>query len=115
MLSLGCTESPFDVGMLRKRNIGWYWATKTVDAFMAGQSAGSLGTAYTLVGHENVIRINQVVAKGRFALDSAKQVSELCALGKNRARNESAKIKPIFFYETAEEFSQINGFKVASA
>lgn len=115
VLSLGCTESPFDVGMLRKRNIGWYWATKTVDAFMAGQSAGSLGTAYTLVGHENVVRINQTVSKGRFALDSGKQVSELCALGRNRARNESAKIKPMFFYGPAEEFGQINGFKVASA
>lgn len=115
VLSLGCTEAPFDAGMLRKRNIGWYWATKTVDAFMAGQSAGSLGTAYTLVGHENVVRINQMVTKGRFALDSGKHVSELCALGKNRARNESAKIKPMFFYEPAEEFSQLNASKAASA
>lgn len=111
VLSIGCTESPFDVGLLRKRNIGWYWATKTIDAFMAGQSSGSLGTAYSLVGHESVIRINQIVTKGRFALDSAKQVSELSALGRNRARNESAKIKPIFFETPAEQFFQINGFK----
>jgi hypothetical protein len=81
---------------------------------MAGQSSGSLGTAYTLVGHENVIRINQVVTKGRFALDSAKQVSELAALGRNRARNESAKIKPIFFETPAEEFFQTNGFKISA-
>ncbi len=113
VLSVGCTESPFDVGPLRKRNVGWYWATKTVDAFMAGQSSGSLGTAYTLVGHENVIRVNQVVTKGRFALDSAKQVSELSALGRNRARNESAKIKPMFFASPAEEFVQTNGLTAA--
>ncbi|SRR6266496_1571524 len=109
VLSIGCTESPFDVGILRKRNIGWYWATKTVDAFMAGQSSGSLGTAYTLAGHKNVVRINQTVTRRRFAMDSAKQIGELSALGKNRARNESGKIKPIFFQETAEMFSQIDG------
>lgn len=109
VLSIGCTEAPFDVGLLRKRNIGWYWATKTVDAFMAGQSSGSLGTAYTLAGHDNVVRINQTVTRGRFALDSAKHVAELSALGKNRARNESDKIKGIFFQETAEVFCQIDG------
>jgi hypothetical protein len=104
LLSLGCTESPFDVGFLRKRNIGWYWATKTVDTFMRAQSSGSLGIAYTLLGHDSVVRINQVVTRGRFALDSTKGVSELCALGRNRARNESGEINPIFFDDNAEEF-----------
>jgi hypothetical protein len=98
------------VGLLRKRNIGWFWATKTVDAFMTGQSSGSLGIAYTLLGHNNVVRINQVVTKGRFALDSAKGISELCALGKNRARNESGKIKRMFFVDVAQEFDGVEAF-----
>lgn len=104
VLSIGCTDSPFDIGLLRRWDIGWRWALKTVDAFMNGQSSGSLGIAYTLIGHENVIRINETVSSGRFALDSAKAITDLCALGRNRARNESAKIKPIFFHESVEPF-----------
>lgn len=105
VLSIGCTDEPFDVGRLRKLNIGWLWATRTVDAFMRGQSSGSLGTAYSLAGHENVVRINQMVSRKRFALDSAKGITDLCALGKYRARNESAKIKPPFFGVPAEPFT----------
>ena len=104
VLSLGCTETPFDVGILRSRNIGWLWATRTVDTFMSGQSSGSLGTAYTLIGHENVVRINETVTHGRFALDSVKRVSDLVGLGRNRARNESPKIKHLFFAEQVDPF-----------
>lgn len=104
VLSIGCTDEPFDVGRLRKLNVGWLWAARTVDAFMRGQSSGSLGAAYSLAGHENVARINQTVSRKRFALDSAKGISDLCALGRYRARNESAKIKPVFFVDTAEPF-----------
>lgn len=104
VLSIGCTDSPFDVGLLRKWDIGWRWLFKAVDAFMKGQCSGSLGTAYTLVGHENVMRINEMVSSGRFALDSSKAILDLCALGRNRARNESAKLKPVFFQECAEPF-----------
>jgi len=104
ILSLGCTDEPFDLGWLRTRNLGGLWATKMVDTFMRGQSSGSMGTAYSLVGHENVVRINQTVTKGRFALDSPKGIEDLCALGKNRARNESARIKSSFFSDIAEPF-----------
>jgi patatin-like phospholipase/acyl hydrolase len=103
-LSIGCTDEPFDVGRLRKWNVGWLWATRTVEAFMRGQSSGSLGTAYSLIGYENVVRINQSVSGGRFALDMAEGISDLCALGKNRARNESSKLKSLFFGEPAEPF-----------
>jgi patatin-like phospholipase/acyl hydrolase len=105
VLSIGCTEEPFDVGLLRKRNIGWLWATKTVDAFMKGQSSGSLGTAYTLFGHDRVVRINQTVSRGRFGLDSTKQITELAGLGKNRARNEAPRLKDMFFAATIDPFN----------
>lgn len=104
VLSIGCTDEPFDVGRLRKLNIGWLWATRMVDAFMRAQSSGSLGTAYSLAGHENVARINQTVSRKRFALDSAQGIADLCALGRYRVRNESAKIKPAFFEGLAEPF-----------
>lgn len=71
---------------------------------MQAQSAGALGTAYSLIGHDNVMRINQTVTRGKFALDSAKEIADLCALGRNRARNESAKINPVFLREPAEPF-----------
>jgi patatin-like phospholipase/acyl hydrolase len=48
VLSLGCTYSPFNVGILRKRNIGWLWARKIVETFMRGQSSGALAYAYNL-------------------------------------------------------------------
>lgn len=104
VLSIGCTDEPFDMGRLRKWSVGLLWATRAVEVFMRGQSFGSLGTAYSLAGHENVVRVNQTVARKRFALDSAKGISDLCALGRYRARNESGKIKPVFFTEPAEPF-----------
>ena len=104
VLSIGCTETPFDIGILRKLNIGWLWALKAVDAFMKGQSSASLGTAYTLLGHNNVLRINQTVSRGRFKLDSTAEVAELIGLGRTRARNESPSVKALFLDKPAEPF-----------
>lgn len=77
---------------------------KTAEVLMQGQVSGALGMANTLLGHENVIRINEKVKKGRFKLDSAKDIDNLYALGENRARNESGKIKQVFFGEPASRF-----------
>jgi patatin-like phospholipase/acyl hydrolase len=108
VLSVGCTEEPFDVGLRRRKNIGalWAFAPQTANVLMQGQSSGSLGIAYTLLGHENVIRINETVRSGRFGMDEAKTrlIAELAGLGRNRARNESGRIKPIFFDRPAEPF-----------
>jgi patatin-like phospholipase/acyl hydrolase len=105
LLSIGCTEEVFDVGP-RKRNRGTWWVfgPNTASVLMQAQSAGALGTAYSLIGHENVVRINQTVPRRRFALDSAKEIADLCALGMFRGRNESAKINHVFFQEPVEPF-----------
>lgn len=105
LLSIGCTEEVFDVAP-RKRNRGTWWAfgPNTASVLMQAQSAGALGTAYSLIGHENVVRINQTVPSRRFALDSAKEIADLCALGMFRGRNESAKINHVFFQEPVEPF-----------
>lgn len=114
VLSIGCTEEPFDIGIRRTRNVGalWAFAPQTANVLMRGQSDGALKTAYSLIpgGHDNVVRINQTVPKGWFSLDSAKAkvIAELSGLGKNRARNESGKIKPVFFQELAETFIPFN-------
>ena len=110
VLSIGCTEEPFDVGLRGRKNIGvlWAFAPQTANVLMQGQSSGSLGLAYTVLGHENVIRINETVRSGRFGMDKAKTklIAELVGLGRNRARNESGRIKPIFFDRTAEPFER---------
>lgn len=107
VLSLGCTQDLFDVGLRRKRSIGLAWATapKIAEVFMQGQSNGALGMAYTMLGHDNIFRVNQTVTKGRFQLDAAKKSSELTALGKNSARHETPKLGPVFFQETAPAFA----------
>jgi hypothetical protein len=105
VLSIGCTQEPFDTRRLRKLDVSLLWGAKLADVFMRGQNFGSLGTAYTLAGHENITRVNETVPSGMFALDSAKGISELCALGRNRARNESGKVYSAFFTEPAEPFT----------
>jgi uncharacterized protein len=108
VLSIGCTEEPFDVGLRRRKNIGalWAFAPKTANVLMHGQSSGSMGIAYTLIGHDNIVRVNETVRRGRFSLDKAKArvITELIGLGRNRARNESRLIKPMFFAVPAEPF-----------
>ena len=105
VLSIGCTQEPFDTRRLRKLDLSVLWGKKLTDVFMSGQSFGSLGTAYTLAGHENIIRINETVPKKMFALDSPKGISELCVRGRNRARNESRKINSAFFTEPTDAFT----------
>lgn len=110
VLSLGCTDEPFDIGFLRKwsGSPSWIWKNRIIETFMIGQSNGALGIAYSLLGHENVFRINETVKKGKFSLDSAGKISELQAFGNNQARHNAPKLKPIFFRETAEEFIPFN-------
>jgi len=105
VLSLGCTMPPFDAGAARKLPLGLGpWAAKIADVFMAGQSSGALGTAYTLVGHDNVYRIAPTTPKGRYGLDAVKSINDLAGLGSFEGRNYCARLEPVFFQEPAEPF-----------
>lgn len=105
VLSVGCTGSPFDLGDTRRNNRGIiHYAKRVADVFMAGQSSASLGTAYVLVGHENVFRINPVVPEGRFGLDGVDGLSRLRGLGESEARKALPQLKPVFFHQSAEAF-----------
>ena len=105
VLSLGCTSSPLDVGVGRRFGMGLlYWGRKITAVFMAGQSSGSLGTAVLLCGHENVVRISPSMPKGRFSLDSTREIPSLKGLGFSEARKALPGLMPIFFREPAEEF-----------
>jgi hypothetical protein len=105
ILSIGCTQEPAGIKWARRISLGaLYWGIKASSAFMAGQASGSLGMAKHLVGHENVFRINPIVASGRYSLDTIKELQSLRGLGRSAARNEISSLLPIFFIEPAEPF-----------
>jgi patatin-like phospholipase/acyl hydrolase len=110
VLSLGCTSTPYD-RRARWRLFGGdglgYWGPKMVDLLMRAQSSASLGTAYTIVGRERVVRINPSVALGRFSLASSQHIVALKGLGSSYARDEAPLLKSRFFTIPAEAFHAI--------
>lgn len=105
MLSLGCTQTPSSIDWARRFSQGLvYWGLKASDAFMAGQSSGSLGMTQHLLGKENVFRINPFVPSGKYRMDALKEVEALRGLGNSVARYEVSDLTPIFFNEPAEPF-----------
>lgn len=106
VLSLGCTTPPFSLGKGRLEAFGLgKWALKLVDTFMAGQSSGSLGIAYVLLGHERVVRVSPTVEAGRFSLDGVKEIPSLRALATEESRYQLPLLRPLFFQSKAEAFN----------
>ena len=105
VLSLGCTTEPLNVKWGRRIPLGLsYWAPKLLDVFMHTQSHASLGTAKLLAGHENIIRIDPVMPRGRFNLDKVKEIPSLTGLGETEAREALPKLRENFLNEPAEPF-----------
>ncbi len=105
VLSLGCTTAPLKVNWGRSIPLGClYWAPKLVDVFMHAQSHASLGTAKLLAGHENIIRIDPVVARGKFGLDKTKEIDSLRGIGASEARHALPKLREVFLGDHAAEF-----------
>ncbi len=105
ILSIGCTSEPLNIGLGRKYACGWgYWGPKIVSVLMIAQSSSSLGTAQLLAGHENVLRINPPVPKGRFGLDRITEIPSLRGLGYSEARKAIPWLRPIFFAAPTEDF-----------
>jgi len=106
ILSIGCTKPPLSIGLARYLSLGrLYWGLKVADVFMSAQSSSSLGIAQLLAGHDNVIRINPVVPKGRFSLDSLHEITSLEGLGNSEARKALRVIKRIFFDVHSQPFN----------
>jgi patatin-like phospholipase/acyl hydrolase len=100
VLSLGCTSPPLDIGRARFMGLGGtYWVTRIVNLFMTAQSFSSLGTAYILVGHEPVLRINPQVPAGRFRLDAYREIISLKGLGASEARKALPEVRSMFIDE----------------
>jgi hypothetical protein len=111
VLSLGCTRAPRNFAKIGSKG-ELAWARNAIDAAMSGQSFASLGTAYQLVGHDHVERINVDVEPGRFELDGTKHLDELRGHGYEKARQALPKLRPRFFADAAQPFEPY--YKVGS-
>ncbi len=97
VLSLGCTTEPLGVNRGRLSGLGvTYWASKIVDVFMTAQSYSSLGTAYVLINHQDVMRVSPYVQRGRFGLDAVSEISALKGLGRSEARSSLPDVRRLF-------------------
>ena len=106
ILSLGCTAEPVDFGLARRIGLGiGPWTLRGVQVLLAAQSSGGLGTAYTLLGHENVVRINPIVSRGRFGMDKLSEIPSLRGLGDSEARRALPQLREIFFGSPADQFT----------
>jgi patatin-like phospholipase/acyl hydrolase len=105
ILSLGCVTEPLHVGLARTLPLGLgYWAMKITDVFLTAQSFASLGTAYVLIGHEHVMRISPSISRGRFRLDSVKEIPSLRGLGASEARKALPRVRELFCQTHVEPF-----------
>lgn len=103
VLSLGCTQFPQSFAGL-KGKVDWARKERFVEAFLRGQSGGSLGMAYSIVGHEFVKRVNPNVPPGAFSLDGVDAIPRLASHGYAEARKAISELMPMFFSEPAAPF-----------
>lgn len=106
VLSLGCTtQAPRGAPPRRREGGLGYWLPRVVDLFMEAQSSASLGTAFVLAGHDDVLRISPIVARGRFSLDRVEDVPTLKGLGAAEARKALPQLRERYFDGPAEAFT----------
>lgn len=105
VLSIGCTSSPLEPGVARRRGLTGLvgWAPDIATTMMKAQSEGALGMAMNLVGTKSVFRYNPEVAPGRYSLDDARSLRSLVGLGHQTARHALGEIQHLFA-QPAEPF-----------
>jgi patatin-like phospholipase/acyl hydrolase len=83
VLSIGCTQFPASFSRLRG---GKDWILQAIEVALRGQSSGSLGTAYSIAGHDSVTRINPMAPEHEFELDKASAIPRVGCLGLHRGK-----------------------------
>jgi uncharacterized protein len=101
ILSLGCTQFPADFSRYKG---GKDWALQAIEVALRGQSAGSLGVAYSLIGHDRVLRVNPTAPAHQFELDKASAIKKLTSYAYAEARKASSELVDHFFTSQAEQF-----------
>jgi len=104
VLSIGCTQFPTSFADLDGQKD---WAFKFAEAALRGQSGGSLGIAYSILGHERVVRVNPAAPENKFDLDKIGSISELERYGYIEGRKASSDLLPRFFFSEAEIFKPV--------
>tara|TARA_R110002111_G_scaffold177181_2_gene243227 strand:- start:12402 stop:13115 length:714 start_codon:yes stop_codon:yes gene_type:complete len=107
VLSIGTTSIPYDISHSRRQGGLLNWNVGVVELFQEAQIRGNLGIAKAMIG-KHLLRIDQVTRPGRFSLDKAKEVSDLCALGENSARQSMEEISERFLSLQATPFTPLH-------
>lgn len=107
ILSIGCTNEPIAIQAAKRHAMGkGYWVFNSLDLIMKGQSSAAIGMAKHLTNYK-VNRIDEMVSRGKFSLDSISSIENLKGLGFEKCRNEFQNIKDVFFCTYAEGFEPI--------
>jgi uncharacterized protein len=85
------------------------WALPAADVFLQGQSSGSIGGTYLLLGDrpnapERVLRLEASAPKGRFSLDGAADMETMERLGRTLVRHRMDQLLPMFFDGPVQPF-----------
>jgi uncharacterized protein len=105
ILSIGTIAEPSKLPMLRGK---LPMAASVTRLFMAGQAHSALGTAKIITGdvhHRKAIwRIDQMAPEGRYTLDKASLISEMCNRAFAEAREQLPELRRHFFGTPADKF-----------
>lgn len=106
VLSLGCTTEPVAFHKQPSESKGmFYWATNVSELFMCAQCSSANGIAKLLLSeNDQMLRIDPVVARGRFKLDKIEDINALCALGASEARKALPSLEERFIDQPADVF-----------
>lgn len=84
VLSVGTTDEPFTVKSMAQA--GWAkWGKTLISLLMNAQQDASVRHAQLLVGEPRFLRVNVTTNPGMYALDGAKEIEDLIALGNRKA------------------------------
>jgi patatin-like phospholipase/acyl hydrolase len=84
VLSIGTTDEPFTVKSFT--TAGWLrWGKTLIDLLLNAQQDASVKHAQLLVGEPRFLRVNVMTTRREYALDGAKQIEDLIALGNRKA------------------------------
>lgn len=84
VISIGTTDEPFTVKSMAEA--GWAkWGKTLITLLMNAQQDASVRHAQLLVGEPRFMRVNVTTTPGMYALDGAKEIEDLIALGNRKA------------------------------
>lgn len=103
LLSIGTTTPAFSVDREAAGGGFVHYRTKVIDLLQQAQTVSAWSQTRLLL-RERAVRIDAVVERGRFALDDARCVDALVALGIRDGRHRAAQIDQRFLGTRAPEF-----------